>query len=60
MSLHATFKQIDDVPIVRVLSEAESTAIMHKFFEFVWLVLTKLLNCNFFLFLLDIGIFFLL
>jgi hypothetical protein len=59
VSFHASFKQINDVAIVRVLSEAEATTIMHEFFELVWLVLAKLFNCNFLLFLLNIGVFFL-
>jgi|TARA_B110000285_G_C15029451_1_gene565909 hypothetical protein len=37
--LHAAFEQTDNVPVVRVLCEGEASAVVHKLFELVWLVL---------------------
>ena len=60
MSLHAPLEQSDDETIVWVLSEAEASAIMHKLFEFIRLILAKLFNAHFLLLFLDICIFLLL
>jgi len=57
MSLHAALEQRDDVAIVRILSESKPSAVVHELFELLWMVLAKLLNFDFFLLLLDVGIF---
>ena len=33
MSLHATFKQVENVFVVRVMSEAQATTVVHKLIE---------------------------
>jgi hypothetical protein len=38
VSLHAALKQGNDVAVVRVLSEAKSTTIVHELFELFGLV----------------------
>lgn len=37
--LHAPFEQIDDVAVVWILSEAETSAVVHEFLELLRLVL---------------------
>ena len=54
--LHAAFKKPDDVTIIWVLREAETSAVVHEFLELLWLVLAQLLNLDLLLLFLDIGI----
>ena len=56
VSLHAAFEQADDVPVVRVLSEAQAAAVVHELLELLWLVLAQLLNASLLLLLLDVGV----
>ena len=42
--LHAALEQADDVPVVRVLREAQASAVVHEFSEFFWLVLAQLVD----------------
>lgn len=58
--LHAAFKQIFYVFVVRVMSEAESSAVSHKLIELGRLIQAKLINSDFFLLALDVIIFFIL
>jgi hypothetical protein len=54
--LHAALEKSDDVAIIWVLSETETSAVVHKFLEFFGLILAKLLDLNLLLLFLDIGI----
>ena len=54
--LHAAFEQIDDVAIVWVLGEAETSAVVHEFLELLRLVLAKLLDLDLLLLFLDVGV----
>lgn len=56
MSLHAAFKQTDDVAVVWILGETKTSAVMHEFLELFWLVLRELLNGCFLLLFLNISI----
>ena len=56
--LHATLEQPDDVSVVWILSEAQTSAVVHELFEFFWLVATEIFNGRFLLLFLDIGILF--
>ena len=60
MSFHARLKQTDDVRVVRILSKAETTAVVHEFSELLGLVFAELFNRNFLLLFLDVGVLFLL
>ena len=60
MSLHATFKQVKNVFVVRVMSEAQATTVVHKLIELNGLIQAKLIDSNFFLFALDVVIFLIL
>ena len=51
--LHAALKEANDVAIVRVLCEAQASAVVHEFSEFFWLILAKIVNGSLLLFLLD-------
>jgi len=54
--LHAALEQSDDVAIVWVLGEAETSAVVHEFLEFFWLILAELLDLDLFLLFLDVGV----
>ena len=56
----ACLEQLDDVPVVRVLGEAEASAVVHELLEFVWLISAELLNAYLLLLFLNISVFFLL
>ena len=60
MSLHASFEQADDVPIIWVLCEAETSAIVHELLEFVRLVSTELFDGHLLFLHLNVGVLFLL
>ena len=51
--LHAALEQLDDVIVVGVLGEAQSSAVVHELAEFVWLVLAQLVNRGLLFLLLD-------
>jgi hypothetical protein len=51
---------VDDVCVIGVSGKAQATAILHKFFEFTWLVKAELVNCYFLLLSSDVIIFFVL
>ena len=53
---HAGLKQGDDVTVVRVLSEGQSSAVVHEFGKLVWLVLTELFDLDFLLLFLDVSV----
>ena len=55
--LHAGLKQGDDVTVVRVLSEGQSSAVVHEFGKLVWLVLAELFDLDFLLLFLDVSVF---
>ena len=42
--IHAALEQLDDVPVVRVLGETQTSAIVHELSEFLWLVFTELVD----------------
>ena len=54
--LHASFEEPDDVTIIRVLSEAETSAVVHEFLELLRLVFAQLLDLDLLLLLLDVGV----
>jgi hypothetical protein len=54
--LHAALEQSDDVAIVWVLGEAETSAVVHEFLEFFWLILAELLDLHLLLLFLDVGV----
>ena len=54
--LHAALEQSDDVAIVWVLGETETSAVVHEFLEFFWLILAELLDFDLLLLLLDVGV----
>ena len=54
--LHATLEEPDDVTIIWVLGEAETSAVVHEFLELLWLVLAKLLDLHLLLLFLDVGV----
>lgn len=54
--LHAALEESDDVAIVRVLGEAEASAVVHELLEFLGLVLAKLLDLDLLLLFLDVGV----
>jgi len=56
--LHATFKESDDVTIIWVLGETETSAVVHKLLELFGLVLAELLDLYLLLLFLDIGVLF--
>ena len=56
MPFHALLEKTVDVSVVRVLREAKTSTVIHKLFEFFWLVLAKLLDRSLFLFLFDVCI----
>ena len=58
--LHASLEQADDVAVVRVLGEAETSAIVHEFLELVRLIQAELVNTYLLLLFLDVCVFFLL
>jgi len=60
MSLHTRFEQADEIRVVWVLGEAQSSAVVHVLGELLRLVLAELLNSDFLLFLLDVIVLFLL
>ena len=53
---HAGLKQGDDVTVVRVLSEGQSSAVVHEFGKLVWLVLAELFDLDFLLLFLDVSV----
>ena len=58
MPLHTSFKKTNDVAVVRILCKREASAVVHKFFELVWLLFAQVFNCCFFLLLFDGSILF--
>lgn len=54
IALHARVEKVQNVPIVWVICEAELAAVAHELFEFLGLVLTKLLDRHFLLLALDV------
>ena len=54
--LHAALKKTNDIAIIGVLGEAETTAVVHELLEFLRLVLAELLNLDLLLLFLDVGI----
>lgn len=42
--IHAALEQLDDVPVVWVLGETQTSAIVHELSEFLWLVFTELVD----------------
>lgn len=54
--LHATLEKPDDVTIIWILSEAETSTIVHEFFELLRLVLAKLFDLDLLLLFLDVGV----
>lgn len=60
VALHALLKQVEDVPVVGVSSEAERSAVLHVLLELVWLVQAQLVDGNLLLLALNIVIFFIL
>lgn len=54
--LHAPFEESDNVAIVRVLGEAQASAVVHELLEFLRLVLAKLLDLDLLLLFLDVGV----
>ena len=58
MALHAALEQREDVAIVRVGREGQSTAVVHEFLELGRLVQAELINGDLLLFALDVIIFF--
>ena len=54
--LHTALEQVDDVAIVWVLGEAETSAVVHKFLEFLRLVFAELLDLDLLLLFLDVGV----
>jgi hypothetical protein len=53
---HAAFKQPDDVSVVWILSKTQTSAVVHELLEFFGLVLAELLDLDFLLLFLDVGI----
>ena len=51
--LHATLKEANDVAVIRVLCEAQTSAIMHELSEFFWLIFAKVIDSCLLLFLLN-------
>ena len=58
VSLHAAFKERQDVTVVRIGGEWQGPAVLHEFFEFNGLVEAKLFDSNFLLLALNVIIFF--
>lgn len=56
VSLHAGLKEPNDKSVVRVLSEAKFSAVIHVLFELLGVSLAEIVNRNFELLLLDIVI----
>lgn len=56
--LHAAFEQADDVAVIRVLGEAEATAVMHELLELFGLVAAEVLDRSLLLLLLDVSVLF--
>jgi len=54
ISLHTRVEQVQNVSVIRVIREAEPAAVAHKLLEFLWLILTELLDRHFLLFALNI------
>lgn len=54
--LQAALEQSDNVAVIRVLSEAESAAIVHELPNLIGLLLTKIIDGRFLLFLFDIRV----
>ena len=60
MSLHAALEEPNDVRVIWVLGETETSAVVHEFSEFLWLVLAEFLDGHFLLLFLDVGVLLLL
>jgi hypothetical protein len=56
VTLHAAFEKTDDVGIIRVLGEAQATAVMHELLEFLGLIPAELFDGGLLLLLFDVGI----
>jgi len=56
VSLHAALEQVDDISIIRVLSECKAPAVVHELLEFIGTVLAEIFNLDFFLLLFDVSI----
>ena len=57
MSFHAALKQIEDVLVVGVGNESESSAIVHELLKLWWLIEAELINSDLLLLALDVIIF---
>ena len=57
---HASFKETKDVSIIGVLCELEFPAVVHEFFEFLWVPFAELVNSHLQLLLLNVIVFFVL
>ena len=51
--LHATFEQANDVAVVGVLGEAQTSAVVHELSEFIGLVFAQVIDGGLLLFLLN-------
>jgi hypothetical protein len=57
VTLHASIKQIQDVPVVGVIREAQLAAVAHELFELLGLVLAKFLDGHLLLLAFDVVVF---
>ena len=51
--IHAALEQLDDVPVVWVLGETQTSAVVHELSELLWLVFAQLVDGRLFLLLFD-------
>jgi len=56
MSLHAIFKQINDVSIIWILGETQISAVIHEFLKLLRLIFAKLLDCDLLFLFFDVGV----
>ena len=57
---HTVLKEVNNILIVGGLCKTKAFAVVHKLFEFSWLVFAEFFNSHFFLLLFNIGVFLLL
>jgi hypothetical protein len=60
VALHARIKQIQDVPVVGVVREAQLAAVAHEFLKLLGLVLAELLDGHLLLLAFDVIVFLIL
>jgi len=53
VSVHASFQEADNIPIIRVLSESKSPAIVKELSELLWYIIAEVLNFSLFLLLFN-------